>query len=135
MESGHFATLRRSHCPGGVGEFGYKYFPAPARIRVALELLRPELGKRPAGIESSCVARKTKGVKVMAGVLYNDDLTAVFSKIEKADAIILGSPIYFGNDSGEFRSFMERLMFPYLTYTNPPQSLFPRRFGQGLSIR
>lgn len=71
----------------------------------------------------------------MAGVLYNDDLTAVFSKIEKADAIILGSPIYFGNDSGEFRSFMERLMFPYLTYTNPPQSLFPRRFGQGLSIR
>jgi multimeric flavodoxin WrbA len=60
-----------------------------------------------------------------------DDLTAVFRKIEKTDAIILGSPIYFGTVSGEMRSFMERLLFPHLTYTDPPQSLFPRKIKTG----
>jgi multimeric flavodoxin WrbA len=39
----------------------------------------------------------------------------------------LGSPIYFGDVSGEMRSFLERLLFPYFTYTDPPQSLFPKK--------
>ena len=60
-----------------------------------------------------------------------DDLTPVFKKVEEADAIILGSPIYFGTVSGEMRSFMERLLFPYLIYTDPPQSLFPRKIDTG----
>lgn len=59
------------------------------------------------------------------------DLTSVFRKIEKADAIIFGSPIYFGSVYGEMRSFVERLLFPYLTYTDPPQSLFPRKIKMG----
>ena len=29
------------------------------------------------------------------------------------------------------RSFMERLCFPYLTYTDPPQSLFPGSINTG----
>jgi multimeric flavodoxin WrbA len=41
------------------------------------------------------------------------------------------SPIYFGNVSGEMRSFMERLLFPYFTYTDPPQSLFPKKIPTG----
>jgi len=44
---------------------------------------------------------------------------------------MLGSPIYFGTVSGETKSFMERLPFPYLTYTDPPQSLFPGRIKTG----
>ena len=61
-----------------------------------------------------------------------DELTPVFKRIEEgADAIILGSPIYFGTNTGEMKSFMERLMFPYLTYTNPPGSLFPREMNAG----
>jgi multimeric flavodoxin WrbA len=28
-------------------------------------------------------------------------------------------------------SFMERLLFPYFTYTNPPQSLFPKKIPTG----
>jgi len=55
----------------------------------------------------------------------------VFRKIEKADAIILGSPIYFGTVSGEMKSFMERLLFPYSTYTDPPGTLFPRKIRTG----
>jgi multimeric flavodoxin WrbA len=51
--------------------------------------------------------------------------------VEEADAIILGSPIYWGTVSGEMKSFMERLLFPYSTYTDPPGSLFPRRIKTG----
>ena len=79
----------------------------------------------------SCFACKTKGGNSYGRCAVEDDLTPVFGKIEKADAIILGSPIYFGTVSGEMRSFMERLLFPYLTYTNPPQSLFPNKIKTG----
>ena len=79
----------------------------------------------------SCFACKTKGGKSYGRCAVKDDLTPVFRKIEKADAIILGSPIYFGTVSGEMKSFMERLLFPHLTYTDPPQSLFPRKIKTG----
>jgi len=79
----------------------------------------------------SCFACKTREGKSYGKCAVKDDLTPIFNKIEKADAIILGSPIYFGTVTGEMRSFMERLMFPYLTYTNPPQSLFPKKIKTG----
>jgi multimeric flavodoxin WrbA len=79
----------------------------------------------------SCFACKTKGGKSYGRCAVEDDLTPVLRKIEKANAIILGSPIYFGTVSGEMRSFMERLLFPYLTYTDPPQSLFPGKIRTG----
>ncbi len=79
----------------------------------------------------SCFACKTIGGKSYGRCAVKDDLTAVFGKIEQADAIILGSPIYFGTVSGEMKSFMERLLFPYSTYTDPPQSLFPGKIKTG----
>ncbi|MGD0283787.1 MAG: flavodoxin family protein [Dissulfurispiraceae bacterium] len=79
----------------------------------------------------SCFACKTKGGKSYGRCAVQDDLAPVFRKIETADAIILGSPIYLGDVSGEMRSFMERLMFQYLTYTDPPQSLFPKNINTG----
>ena len=79
----------------------------------------------------SCFACKTKGGKSYGRCAVKDDLAPVFRKIEKADAIILGSPIYFGTVSGEMKSFIERLMFPYSVYTDPPGSLFPRKIKTG----
>lgn len=79
----------------------------------------------------SCFACKTLGGKSYGRCAVQDDLTAVFSSIEQADAIILGSPIYFGEISGEMKSFMERLLFPYSTYTDPPGSLFPKKIKTG----
>ncbi|MGE5237754.1 MAG: flavodoxin family protein [Chloroflexota bacterium] len=75
----------------------------------------------------SCFACKTIGGKSYGRCAVRDDLTSILRRIERADVIVLGSPIYFGAVSGEMKSFMERLLFPYLTYTNPPESLFPRR--------
>ncbi|MGO9311228.1 MAG: flavodoxin family protein, partial [Syntrophobacteraceae bacterium] len=56
-----------------------------------------------------------------------DGLTPILKRIEESDAFVLGSPIYFGIVTGATRSFMERLCFPYMTYTDPPGSLFPRK--------
>ncbi len=74
----------------------------------------------------SCFACKTIGHESFGRCAVKDDLAPVLRKIEEADALILGSPVYFGTVTGEMRSFMERLLFPYLTYTDPPDSLFPR---------
>ena len=45
-----------------------------------------------------------------------DALTPVLEKAQAADIIVIGSPIYFSHPTGAARSFMERLMFPVLTY-------------------
>ncbi len=79
----------------------------------------------------SCFACKKKGGKSYGKCAIKDDLTPIFKKIEAADAIILGSPIYYGTVSGEMKSFMERLLFPYMTYSDPPQLLFPKKINTG----
>ena len=76
---------------------------------------------------TSCFACKLKGGKSYGKCAMNDGLTPVLEKLAHADAFVLGSPIYFGTVTGEMRSFMERLLFPYLTYTRPPGSLFGRK--------
>jgi len=75
---------------------------------------------------TSCFACKLKDGKSYGKCAMNDDLAPVLEKIRTTDALILGSPIYFGIVTGEMRSFMERLLFPNLTYTRPPRSLAPR---------
>ena len=79
----------------------------------------------------SCFACKTKGGESYGRCAVKDDLTPIFKRIEEADALFLGSPVYFGTVSGEMRSFMERLFFPFWTYTDPPQSLFPKKIKTG----
>lgn len=76
---------------------------------------------------TSCFACKLKGGKSYGRCAVQDGLTPILDRIGRADALILGSPIYFGIVTGEMRSFLERLLFPYLTYTNPPSSLFERK--------
>jgi multimeric flavodoxin WrbA len=75
----------------------------------------------------SCFACKTKGHAGYGRCAVKDDLTPILQKVEEADALILGSPVYFGTVTGQMRSFMERLLFPYLAYTDPPGCLFPRK--------
>jgi len=79
----------------------------------------------------SCFSCKIRGGKSYGTCAVQDDLAPIFSKIKDADAIILGSPIYFCTVSGVMKSFMERLLFPYLPYIDPPQSLFPRKIRTG----
>ena len=79
----------------------------------------------------SCFACKTRGGKSYGRCAVKDDLTSIFSQLETLDALILGSPIYYSSITGEMRSFMERLMFPHRTYTDPPQVLFTTKLKTG----
>jgi multimeric flavodoxin WrbA len=80
---------------------------------------------------NSCFLCKLKDGKSYGVCAVKDDLKAVLKKIGESDALILGSPIYLGSVTGEMRSFMERLIFPYLTYHNPSKSLFPKNISTG----
>ena len=75
----------------------------------------------------SCFSCKTIDGPSYGRCAVKDDLIPILQRIEKTDVLILGSPIYFGTVTGEMRSFMERLFFPYMTYTDPPRSIFPRK--------
>lgn len=65
----------------------------------------------------SCMACKAKG-KASNICRFKDDLTPILNEIGYADGLILGSPIYFGEVTGEMRSFLERLTFPWLSYND-----------------
>lgn len=79
----------------------------------------------------SCFACKLKNGKSYGKCAYEDDLTPILKKIEDAAAVILGSPIYLGNVTGEMRSFMERVAFQYLVYDANYSSLFKKKIPIG----
>ncbi|MGA3200078.1 MAG: flavodoxin family protein [Halobacteriota archaeon] len=80
----------------------------------------------------SCFACKLKNGESYGRCAVNDDLTPILKKAEEAEAIILGSPIYLGTATGEMKSFMERLIFPYLVYDANHSTLFKRSIKTGL---
>lgn len=53
------------------------------------------------------------GCKKTGKCVVKDDLTEIFTAIDEADGIILGSPIYFGRFTAQTALFMDRL-FSYL---------------------
>ncbi|MDR3090550.1 MAG: NAD(P)H-dependent oxidoreductase [Desulfobulbaceae bacterium] len=78
----------------------------------------------------SCFACKRVGTAGYGRCAVKDDLSPLLAAMtEGADALIVGSPIYFGMISGETQSFLERLLFPNLVYSAPPSSLFPRQIA------
>ena len=65
----------------------------------------------------SCFACKRLGNPNYGKCNLKDDLTPVLEKIAEADVLLIGSPIYVGNVTGMARNFIERQLFPYITYS------------------
>lgn len=80
---------------------------------------------------TSCFACKLKGGKSYGKCALKDGLAPVLKKVETVDALILGSPVYIGSATGEMRSFLERLVFPYLVYDVERSSLFKKKIATG----
>ena len=85
----------------------------------------------------SCFACKRKGATTNCVCAIKDDLKPILEKCIQADAIIIGSPVYFSYPTGEFRSFLERLLFPVHTYlvdkqTGSLKSLRPKTIPVGV---
>ena len=64
----------------------------------------------------SCMACKLRKEPRPCRCIQRDDLTDVLDHLHEADAVIMGSPIYFSEITGELRSFLERFLFQYLNY-------------------
>ena len=82
----------------------------------------------------SCFGCKTRGGASYGRCAVKDDLTPILKSIESADAILLSSPIYFWGVSGEMKSLLERLMFPFYIYKkdgDPNRTLFPKKIRTG----
>jgi len=74
---------------------------------------------------TSCFGCKRLGGQGYGRCNMRDELTPILDKAAGAEVLILGSPFYFHAETGEMRSFMERLLFPYLSYTPDNASIFP----------
>jgi len=44
--------------------------------------------------------------------ISGDIVNEAFEKMQTADGVILGSPVYYGSIAGTFKSFLDRLFFP-----------------------
>ncbi|MFA7536412.1 MAG: flavodoxin family protein [Desulfuromonadales bacterium] len=80
----------------------------------------------------SCFACKKIGGPSYGRCAVNDGLTPILMKASEADVLILGTPVYFSAETGEMRSFLERLLFPFLTYTPGYAPIFPGKLRAGL---
>ena len=63
----------------------------------------------------SCLACKRKGAEPCK-CYWKDDLSPLIEKILSADAVIFGTPIYFGEPTAQFRALYERLIFCIMSY-------------------
>jgi len=75
----------------------------------------------------SCYACKRKDGKTNGLCAYRDELTPVLEKILNAQAVIIGTPIYYGNHSGLYRNLFERLHFAACTYVKDSSTGFTKR--------
>ena len=65
----------------------------------------------------SCFACKIKDGKHYGRCVQKDDLKPILDEIVQADGIILGSPIYLSDVTGNMRCFLERVVFPFVAYS------------------
>ena len=76
---------------------------------------------------TSCFACKLRGNKTEGVCAVRDDLKPVLERIAEADGVIIGSPVYFGNLTGQALSFMNRLLFPVMHYEIDPRTGKPEK--------
>jgi multimeric flavodoxin WrbA len=80
---------------------------------------------------TSCFSCKRKGNTCDGLCAMRDDLRAVLEEVLAGDVLLLGSPVYFGDVTGETRSFLERLLFPSASYDEFGKSTFARQVSCG----
>ena len=66
----------------------------------------------------SCFACKLKGAKTNGVCAIKDELRPILEKAIEADVIVIGSPVFLSNPTGETKAFLDRLVFAALSY-NP----------------
>jgi multimeric flavodoxin WrbA len=78
-----------------------------------------------------CHSCKLLDKSKFAKCAVKDDLSPVLEKAIDADVLLIGSPIYFSDITGETRSFLERYLFPGITYNKEREATYPKRTKVG----
>ncbi len=77
----------------------------------------------------SCMLCKTKGSKFHDYCGRKDGITDILKEAAYADGMVFASPIFFGDVTAQTKCFLERLIFPWLSYedfsVNPPKKNVP----------
>ncbi len=80
----------------------------------------------------SCFACKRGGGEHAGNCALRDDLTDLLQRITtQCDVLLLGSPIYLGDVTSAMRAFLERLIYPSVSYSEETRSYFPGRIASG----
>ncbi len=80
----------------------------------------------------SCFSCKKLGSKGFGHCAWKDDLSGVLKKTLAADAIFLGSPIYFGDVTAVTRAYLERILFPSCLYSTDGSVAYSKRIPVGM---
>jgi len=78
----------------------------------------------------SCFACKRKDGQ-HGKCAMKDDLTQVLEKLETADAIIFGSPIYYMNITSGMTALLERFLYSHSIYSAKIPTVYPRKIKAG----
>ena len=82
----------------------------------------------------SCFACKRKGIDLGGLCAFKDDLKPVLEKIVNADAVIIGSPIYYSYPTGMFRNLLERMLFAGGKYMVDEKGNFMRNLKRNIPV-
>ena len=83
------------------------------------------------GCKSCFACKKGHGEKAGRCVM-RDDLTELLGEVTTScDALLLGSPIYLGDVTSAMRAFLERLLFPIVSYSKETRSYFKGTLNSG----
>jgi multimeric flavodoxin WrbA len=85
-----------------------------------ISIMRGELEKEGVKVETIHVGDKNihgcmdchKCRELKRCAISGDPVNEAFEKMQSADGIILGCPVYYGGVAGTFKSFLDRLFFP-----------------------
>jgi len=81
---------------------------------------------------SSCFACKLLGGKSYGKCALQDPLKPILEEIWQADALIIGSPVYFADVTACTRALLERLWFASLAYNRERMVISPKRLPVGV---
>lgn len=81
---------------------------------------------------NSCFICKLKNREYEGKCAIKDDLEPLLNEIKEADALVVGSPIYWGNISSAVHPFLERLLSSNYSYNKDRKSVFGKKIKTGL---
>lgn len=65
---------------------------------------------------TECYACKLKSGTSYGKCAHPDDIHELLEEVSNVDVVVFGSPIFFFDITGELRSFLERLFYPYTAF-------------------